>query len=148
MLKQSQKRMNRAPLTEALDVERPREHARLVRDDAHAPPGEPREAHDDVPRVMLLDLEQDAPVDDAPGSHSFMSYGLPGSIGDQAVESRLLPVRRVVRWPTRGGSCVLFCGQVGEELAHLFDAGGIVRATGSARRRIFASCVRAPPRLS
>ena len=47
-----------------VDVERAGEHRRLVRDDADRPAVEPREADDDVLRVVLVDLEKVAVVDD------------------------------------------------------------------------------------
>ena len=47
-----------------VDVEAPGEHGGLIRDDADRSPAQPREADDDVPRVVLVHLEERAVVDD------------------------------------------------------------------------------------
>ena len=64
MLKQSQKRTKRAALIDGVDVEAAGETCRLVGDDADRPAVEAREADDDVLRVVLVDLEELAVVDD------------------------------------------------------------------------------------
>ena len=50
-----------------VDVERPGQHRRLVGDDADRAAVEPREADDDVLRVVLMHLEEIALVDDQRG---------------------------------------------------------------------------------
>ena len=95
MLKASQKRTKRAAFTRGVDVEAAREDGGLVGHDAHAPPAEAREAHHDVGRVVRVHLEEAALV------HHRLDevldvVGLAGLGGDERVEGRVLPVRRVV----------------------------------------------------
>ena len=51
-------------LVAGIDVEHPGQHARLIGDDADAVPAQAREADDDIRGEILVDLEEDAVVDD------------------------------------------------------------------------------------
>ena len=58
MLKASQKRTNRAALTEASISSTPARYARLIGHDADRPPSQPRESHHDVFRVVLVNFNR------------------------------------------------------------------------------------------
>ena len=95
MLNASQKRTNRAAFDRRVDVERAGEHGRLVGDDADRTAVEPREADDDVPRVVLVHLEEVALVGDRV-NHIEHVVRLVRRRGDETIERRVLAIGRIV----------------------------------------------------
>ena len=77
-----------------VDVERAGEHRRLVGDDADRPAVEPREADDDVPRVVLVHLEKVAIVGHRVNQIEHV-VRLIRRRRHQAIERRILAVGRI-----------------------------------------------------
>src|SRR5215213_10646162 len=105
-------------------VERPREHGRLVPDDADRPPVEPGEADDEVLGPTLLNLEELAVVHHAFYRAADVVRAL-GRVGDQTRQVLVHPFRVVGR-PEVGGTLQVVLGEEGEQVAHVVEAGLLV----------------------
>ena len=100
-------------LDRRIDVERAREDLRLIPDDADRIAFEPREAHDDVPRPMLVHLEPGSAVDDSGDdvAHVVRLVGLPrhdgGELRDVGIVGHrhdgLSPARQAASQPALPG---------------------------------------------
>ena len=83
-----------------VDVETPGEVHRLIRDDARRAAVEPREADDDVLRVVLVDLDELRVVDDR--GDDLLDVVRPVRLGrDHRVERDLRAIRWILRGPHR-----------------------------------------------
>ena len=83
-----------------VDVERAREHGRLLRHHADRSSAEPRKPDDDVCRPRRLDLEELAVVDDAPQDVVHV-IRLRRLVGHDGIELRVHAIARVARLPRR-----------------------------------------------
>src|SRR5215218_6668259 len=105
-------------------VERPREHGRLVPDDAYGTPVEPGEADDEVLGPALLNLEELPVVHHAPDSAADVVRAL-GGVGDQTRQLFVHPLR-VIGGPEIRGALQVVLGEEGEQIAHVIEAGLLV----------------------
>ena len=133
-------------LHRGVDVQAARQVRRLVGDQPDRPPVEAREGDDDVARVLGLDLEQHAVVDDAREQRVHV-VGLRRLGRDQR---RPAPRRRDRRGRcvgSRGGSSRLFWGRNASSVAQPLEQRRLVgeRAVRDARAR---RARRAPPSSS
>ena len=138
MLKASQKRTKRAPLTRGVDVENAGEKRRLIGDDADGAAVQARKADDEIFREVLVDFEEVAVVDD--GVNGVLDVvGLLGIVGDQRVERRVAAIGGIGCWRGAADLPRLFEGRklissrimaqaigvvAGDEVSHA--AGGVV----------------------
>ena len=100
MLKASQNRTKRAAFTEASMSSVPGEVRRLVRDDADGAAAEPREADDDVARVVPVHLEERPIVGDRVHEVEHV-VGLVRRLRHEAIERLVLAVDRIGRLAPR-----------------------------------------------
>jgi hypothetical protein len=145
MLKQSQKRTNRAALREASMSRHAGQHHRLVGDDADGGAFHADEAAQDVLGVVFLDLEEVALVGHL-GISSLHVVGLVRIGRDQRVE-RFLDALAIVAVGTFGGFFAVGQRQEVDQAAHLSSAS---TSFSKARRRprTFPVWVEAPPSSS
>ena len=110
MLKASQVRTKRAAFAEASMSSTPGERRGLVADDADRDAVQAREAADDVARVVLVDLEELAVVDDHAGSRRACRRACSGCRGrPRRARGPSAAGRR--RASARGVDSRLFCGR-------------------------------------
>src|SRR5215218_8807062 len=105
-------------------IERPREHGRLVADDADRAPVEPGEADHEVLGPALLNLEELSVVHHAPYRAADV-VGALGGVGDQTRQVLVHPLRVVSRPEVRCALQVVL-GEEGEQVAHVVEAGLLV----------------------
>ena len=89
----------------------PGERRRLVADDADGDAVQAREAADDVARVVLVDLEELAVVDDQADRRRACRRACFGLSGTTASSSRVHPLGVVGRLERSGVDERLFCGR-------------------------------------
>ena len=97
-------------LDRRVDVETPREHARLIGHDADGTSAESREADDDVAREVALHFEKHALVDDDV-NEVVNVVGLIRLTRHERVERRVLAIGWDPTCARRGGSSRLFDGR-------------------------------------
>ena len=112
-------------LLRGVDVEHAGELVGLVADDPDAVAVQAREPADDVARVVLVDLEELAVVDDVADDVAHV-VGLVRAVGDDVVQLRVLSAAGR-RWAgTRGGVSRLFWGRKRQQVARVLEAGVLV----------------------